>query len=81
MNRRWRFIGRLFLLLALFVYLDQIFRRHYSWHWEDLWHHQVVVAIALSIGITLLIVAAVQKRHAQKHRNRNTKTVTGRSEE
>lgn len=77
MPERWRALGLISLFLGLIVYIDQIFRIEYPWHWRDLWHHEVVIAIACSIGITLLVVAVIEDRNI-KYRKRIAKSIRKR---
>lgn len=70
---RWRILGRMSLLAGFLIYLDQIFRRNYPWHWSGLWHHQTMVAIAVSVGITLMVVAAVETRQIRTRRKLKSK--------
>ena len=54
------------LILGFVAYLDQIVRIEYPWHWGDLWHHEVIIAVSISVGMTLLVVVMIENRHIRK---------------
>ncbi len=60
MPKLWLGISLASLLLGLIVYLDQELRTSSSWSWHQLRSHEALVGIAVSLGITLLVVAVIE---------------------
>jgi len=60
MTKLWLILGFISLLLGLFGYLDQELRCHASWNWDQFWHHEPLVGIAVCVGIVLLVVAVIE---------------------
>jgi len=57
--RIWLILG--LLGLGLFGYLDQEIRCKAHWDWGTLWHHEPLVAMAVCVGIALLVVHLINK--------------------
>ena len=58
-KRRWLILGS--LGLGLFGYFDQEIRCKAHWDWGTLWHHEPLVAMAVCVGIALLVVHLINK--------------------
>ncbi len=60
MNKVWLALGLLSLVTGLGGYIHQELIPS-PWSWEQFWHHEVLIAIAVSVGVTLLVVGLVSK--------------------
>ena len=60
MPKLWLGLSLASLLLGLIVYLDQELRTSSSWSWHQLRSRKALVGIAVSLGITLLVVAIIE---------------------
>ena len=55
-------LGVVAVLLAVFGYLDQEIRCLAPWDWSQFWHHETLVVLSLTVGLTLLIIRGVLRR-------------------
>ena len=62
MRRLWLILGFVALGLGLFGYLDQELRCKAHWDWSQFLHHESFIAIAICVGIALLVVYVVERR-------------------
>ena len=60
MNKLWLSLGLLSLVTGLGGYIHQELIP-VSWSWEQFWHHEVLIAIAVSVGVALLVVGLISK--------------------
>jgi len=60
MPKLWLALGIVSLFIAAYGYIDQEVFRHAGWSWRQFMHTESVVAIALCVGIALLVVAIVE---------------------
>lgn len=60
MIKLWLILGLISLALGLAGYLEQELCRHASWDWDQFWHHEPLIGIAVCVGIALLLVAVVE---------------------
>jgi len=50
-------LGVIAIALGIGGYLDQELRCGAHWDWPTLWHHEPFVAIAICVGIALLVMS------------------------
>ena len=60
MSKLWLSLGLLSLVTGLGGYIHQALIPA-SWDSSQFWHHEVLIAIAVSVGITLLVVGLINK--------------------
>ena len=58
MSKLWLSLGLFSLVIGLGGYIHQELIPA-SWSWEQFWHHEVLIAIAVSVGVTLLVVGII----------------------
>ncbi len=66
MPKLWLGLSLTSLLLGFFGYLHQELRTRSSWNWHQLRSHEALVGIAVSLGITLLVVAVIEYMRRQR---------------
>ena len=60
MSKLWLSLGLLSLVTGLGGYMHQELIGS-SWNSSQFWHHEVLIAIAVSVGVTLITVALINK--------------------
>ena len=61
MVKSWLTLGFFFTLVAVGIYLDQLWRMGFSWKWEDFFHHECWIGMAGCVAMILFIVAIVER--------------------
>jgi hypothetical protein len=60
MPRLWYYLGNVALFLALFGLIHQSLILGSDWNWSQFWHHESLIAIALCVGVALLVVSTIE---------------------
>lgn len=72
-NAKWFYLSILSFALATFGLVQQYIVADVWFQWEQFWHHEPLIAVALIAGITLSIVYLEEYRQAKRRNRQNSK--------
>ncbi len=74
---KWLYLSILSLIAAIFglVHHYSVTINHRWFDWESMFHHESLIAIALIVGVTLLMVYLSERWQAKRQERQNSKGV------